>query len=225
MKKNNVLLISPDPKLISIARYWLSLQGVNVCSINRASSLARLRDFDFRVILFDDSFAKSVDLFYLIKKVKTFIKAPLILLTNKKYTVENYFFGVDQVILKPLSLRSINVVLFYTLTTSRRGKCETNFFKVSRLTLHKNQVFFNGKLLPLTSTEYKILSLLLEQDYLICHKSFVLEQIWGYQDPWSLKSNIVEMHISKLKRKFINTPYKISLRKKGEFFLLTFYHK
>jgi DNA-binding response OmpR family regulator len=34
-------------------------------------------------------------------------------------------------------------------------------------------------------------------------KSRFLKSIWDYDDSWSLKSNILEMHLSKLKNKMI----------------------
>jgi DNA-binding response OmpR family regulator len=100
-----------------------------------------------------------------------------------------------------------------------------SFFELQynpELSFHLKEKFvtFNESVIHLTKTEFKVFSILLSQKGEVCNKAKLLQDVWGYEDLWSFKSNLLEMHFSKLKRKL--SPFsknKKFLRKRNNQFL------
>lgn len=176
--------------------------------------------FDF-ILLEDDL---SFDFFDLFLKLKLNSKASVLLISDNSRCLESTFFNIYDVLLKPFSIKSLDlkILSLLDLRDSYDVNLFNNFLNLDLYEGNKKVYTFMGTI-ALTKTEFSILALLLSQKNQVCHKSLILKEVWGYEDHWSFKSNIVEMHVSKLKKKLNLFFQNIIIRKKGDFFLLSFY--
>lgn len=202
----SICVFSLDPKVSKFLENRLSWLGFNIYSP------LSLEDFwfDFHyfrpaLVIIDDSIASDCIL-SLFKKLNHTSSSPILFLADAhSNSYEMGFFEVKNIVIKPFSLRTIDFKIFSILNNSRSY---LSFFKLqssSELSFHLKEkyVTFNKSVIHLTKTEFKIFSILLSQKDEICNKSRLLENVWGYQDLWSFKSNLLEMHFSKLKKKLI----------------------
>ena len=222
-KKFNISVFSLDPKVSKFLDNRLSWFGFN---IYLSSSL---KDFWFNfhyfrpdLVIIDDSIGND-SILNLFKKLKHTSPLPILFLADdysNSYVMD--FFDVKNILIKPFSLRTIDFKIFSILSNT---KTYLSFFRLQsspELSFHLKEkyVTFNESIIHLTKTEFKILSILLNQKDEVCNKAKLLENVWGYADLSSFKSNLLEMHFSKLKKKL--APFsknKKFLRKRNNQFL------
>ena len=160
------------------------------------------------------------------KKFKEIYQIPVLLISKRNYPIQMSFFQIDDILLKPFSFKYLDLKILSFLKSKIHFR-NNLFFNQRRFLTFFNSTYkinITGTFVFTTKTEFKIFSLILSQDNFLSHKNIILSEVWGYNDSWSFKSNFVEMHVSKLKKKlltFFSEPY--FLRKKGEFFLFSFY--
>jgi DNA-binding response OmpR family regulator len=222
-KRFTIGVFSLDPRVSKFLENRLSWLGFNFYS---SSSL---KDFWFNfhyfrpdLVIIDDSIGTDFIL-KLFKKLNHTYQLPILYLADdyaNSYVMG--FFEVKNIIIKPFSLRTIDFKIFSILNNSRSYLSLFKLQSSSELSFHlkENYVRFNQSIVHLTKTEFKVFSILLSQKGEVCNKAQLLESVWGYEDLWSFKSNLLEMHFSKLKKKL--TPFsknKKFLRKKNNLFL------
>lgn len=225
-KQLNICVFSLDPKVSKFLENRLSWLGY---SIYLSSSLEGFwYNFHFfrpNLVIIDDSIGNDFIL-NIFKKLNHTSSLPILFLTDdysNSYVMD--FFEVKNIVIKPFSLRTIDFKIFSILNNSRSY---LSFFELQpnpELSFHLKEKFvtFNESIIDLTKIEFKVFSILLSQKGEICNKSKLLHDVWGYEDLWSFKSNLLEMHFSKLKRKL--SPFsknKKFLRKRNNQFLFRF---
>lgn len=222
-KQLNISVFSSDPKVSKFLENRLSWLGF---STYLSSSL---KDFWYNfhyirpdLIIIDDSVGND-SILNLFKNLNLMSPLPILFLAdNYSNLYEMHFFDVKNIVIKPFSLRTIDFKIFSILNSSRTY---LSFFKLQSspklfFDLKLKYVTFNGSVIHLTKTEFRVFSILLSQKGEVCSKSKLLESVWGYEDLSSFKSNLLEMHFCKLKKKL--TPFsenKKFLRKKNNQFL------
>jgi DNA-binding response OmpR family regulator len=221
-KQFNIGVFSLNPKLSKLLENRLSWLGFNTYL---SSSL---KDFWYNfhyfrpdLVIIDDSVSND-SILNLFKKLNYTSPLPILFLADDySNSYEMDFFEVSNIIIKPFSVRTID---FKILSILNNSKSYLSFFKLQsspELSFHLKEKFvtFNESLIHLTKTEFKVFSILLSQEGEICNKAKLLENVWGYQDLGSFKSNLLEMHFSKLKKKLIPfSKNKKFLRKKNHQF-------
>lgn len=225
--KKNIIVFSFNRTFLEVIEYRLHFYFCKTLIATTPEQFwSKLYKNDISFIIIDGSIASSFDLFFFCKQLKISSQVPILLISEKNYALESSFFDINETLLKPFSLRSLDLKILSLLKVTKDFKKNYVLSKRKELYFYnnKNKVSFNSSFISVTKTEFKILSLIVSQGNFLCHKSVILSDIWGYNDAWSLKSNIVEMHISKLKKKLISFFLdEYFLRKKGEFFLFSFY--
>jgi DNA-binding response OmpR family regulator len=222
-KKFNISVFSLDPKVSKFLENRLLWLGFN---IYLSSSL---KDFWFNfhyfrpdLVIIDDSIGND-SILNLFKKLNHISPLPILFLADDySNSYEMDFFDVKNILIKPFSLRTIDFKIFSILSNT---KSYLSFFKLQsspELSFHLKEKYvkFNESIVHLTKTEFKVFSILLSQKGEVCSKTKLLENIWGYEDLWSFKSNLLEVHFSKLKKKL--APFsknKKFLRKRNNQFL------
>lgn len=222
-KKFNISVFSLDSKVSKFLENRLSWLGFN---IYLSSSLEGFwYDFHFlrpNLVIIDNSIGND-SILNLFKKLNHTSTLPILFLADdysNSYLMD--FFEVKNIVIKPFSLRTIDFKIFSILNNS---KSYLSFFELQsspELSFHLKEKFvtFNESVIHLTKTEFKVFSILLSQKGEVCNKAKLLQDVWGYEDLWSFKSNLLEMHFSKLKRKL--SPFsknKKFLRKRNNQFL------
>jgi DNA-binding response OmpR family regulator len=204
MTKLRVLVFSIDlrvSKLITNRLLWL---GFKVHSFNSFKNFwSSFYDFHPDLIIVDDSFISKY-IFGFIKNLNQISNTPIIFLTNERSNLYQLcYFNIANIIFKPLSIKALDLKVSSIINKNSAYLCSFSFKSDASLSLYlKDKTLeYNKSIVLLTKTEFNILSLILGQKSQHYRKCMFLKSIWGYDDFWSLKSNILEMHFSKLKKK------------------------
>jgi two-component system response regulator ArlR len=204
MKHFRVIVFSLDFKVLNFVKNRLLWFGLQTHCFNSLNEFWRaFHNLQPDLIIIDDSFF-SKHIFNFLKDIAQLSDSPIVFIANDfSNAYQIYFFQIDHVIFKPFSIRSFDLKLSSILTTKSdflspvKKKSDSCLY----FDLNKKKLIFNKIPVSLTKTEYSIFSLLMSQTNEHSTKSSFLKSIWGYDDFWLPKSNFLEMHFSKLKKK------------------------
>lgn len=197
-------MVEDDPKISSFVK--LGLEN-NDCIVDVAydslmgEKLVLKKKYD--VILLD-VIMPGINGFELCKKIRdNNIKTPILMLTSLASTEDKlmgFNSGADDYLLKPFEFQE----LLARLKALKRRSSDVIInpvLKIADLVLDTNskKVSRNNQDIKLTSHEFKILELLLNNRGRVLERIEIAEKIWGYS--FNTGTNVIDVHINSLRNK------------------------
>ncbi len=200
-----ILLVEDDRVMAEGIKDALSSNGFEVVhSITAEEGEMLLSDEEFHMVLLDVKLPGK-DGFEMCQGIrKRGMDLPVIMLTAKTDEVDKVVgleLGADDYVTKPFGTRELIARVRAHL---RRGPhsdsdhTEYHFGDI-KVDFKKYQVFRNGREEKLTSTEFALLKLLIEERNNVLSREKILSKIWGYTS--YPDSRIVDVHILNLRKK------------------------
>lgn len=132
---------------------------------------------------------------------------PILVLTARDSVgdrVEGLDAGADDYLAKPFALEELLARLRALLRRTHSEEpddLEAEQLSFSDLTLNPatREVRRNGRLLELTRTEFALLEMFVRRPRRVLDRSFILEEVWGYDFPTT--ANSLEVYVGYLRRK------------------------
>lgn len=224
----NILVVDDEENIVSVVAAYLEKEGYKVFTAydgNEALDIFGEEDIDFVILdlMMPDLSGEDV-----CKKIRINSQVPIIMLTAKSEESERIFgldIGADDYIVKPFSPREL---VARVRTIFRR--IEPNNFKANILEfdnrdlvidLNKMEVKKQEKLLDLTATEYKILSLMAQNIGKAFTRNELVVKILGYD--YEGYDRTIDAHIKNIRHKiedksnkYISTVYGVGYKFTGE---------
>jgi two-component system phosphate regulon response regulator PhoB len=128
---------------------------------------------------------------------------PILMLTAKAAPSERIAgleLGVDDYITKPFSPREL-VLRIQNLLRRMRSVQASSVVNVDEFCLDKGnfEISLQGKRLDLTTTEFKLLAVLVERRGHILSRETLLHDVWGYEN--AIDTRTVDTHVRRLREK------------------------
>ncbi|HZK86933.1 MAG TPA: response regulator transcription factor, partial [Syntrophomonas sp.] len=138
-----------------------------------------------------------------LKQVRSKDNTPIIMLTARADEVDKLLgleLGADDYLSKPFSPRELSARVRAILRRSQRGDniLHTSFKNLS-IDISRFEAYLGANLLPLTTSEFKIISLLVEHPGQVFSRLQILERTLG--DIYQGYERTIDTHISNLRRK------------------------
>ena len=156
---------------------------------------------NYDVIIMDRMLPGGVDGLAIIEALrKTGNKTPIMILSalsDVEERIRGLKAGCDDYLVKPFAFGELLARLDALLRRTQEKRDETTL-TVGDLMTHK--VKRGGRTLSLQPTEFKLLEYLMRHSDQVVTRTMLLENVWDYHfDP---QTNVVDVHISKLRQKF-----------------------
>ena len=109
--------------------------------------------------------------------------------------------GADVYVTKPFGLEELVLRIRAILRRSKVSETTSNLLSCGPITLDESlhQVSFNGEVVDLSPTEFRLLHILLESKGRVLSKSHLLDEVWGIN--FETETTVVDTYISYLRKK------------------------
>ncbi len=207
MAENRILIVEDEPAIAEVLEYNLVKEGYIVDIESRGdTALEAIRKKPPDLVILDLMLPglDGLELTRILRRDARTDQIPLLMLTAKGEEVDRIVgleLGADDYITKPFSPRE---VVLRVKAVLRRGKgveesAELLEVGAIRLDVAGHRLFLDGEEIPLTATEFRLLTILLERRNRVQTRESLLTDVWRYSE--DVDSRTVDTHIRRLRRK------------------------
>lgn len=198
VKGRTLLFVEPNREYATQLQEYFAPQNTVIIAdcLLTAEECLRLLNFDMVIldILLQDGSGLSI--FETIKELPPTIVYSA--LDNEEAILESFHVGATDYIVKPCSLKLLETRMHVRLLPVRKSEKTFGALKINPVS---RSVFYNGKQLPFTSSEFNILHYLSSHAGKYYSANDLYENIWQAQ---SLNTATVRKHISSMRRKLLD---------------------
>ena len=201
----NILIVEDDSTIAFGVKYALEQEGfnVNICK-DLESSRENIRTKEYDIILLDVTLPDGNG-YDLCKEIRNTKDTPIIFLTacdEEVNIIMGLDIGGDDYITKPFRVREL--ISRIKAVLRRRGKNNeiSKVLKFGNLSIHtlEARVYKNGEEVFLTSVEYKLLLILIQNKNTVLSRSQILEKLWDVTYDF-VNDNTLTVYIKRLREK------------------------
>ena len=199
-----ILIIEDETDVADLLTLNLRKAGYRVSTAaDGASGLQKARDNRPDFIILDLMLPKmsGLEVCRILKSDTATAQIPILMLTAKAEEVDRIVgleFGADDYVTKPFSPRE---VVLRIRAIFRRGEKPDESLSAGPVSidLARHQVRVNGKVVHLTSLEFKLLRTLMQRRGRVQDRDRLLNEVWGYEAV--IDTRTVDTHVRRLREK------------------------
>jgi two-component system phosphate regulon response regulator PhoB len=204
--ENSVLVIEDETDVVDLLRYNLSKAGFCVLIANdglKGLEMARKKRPDVIVLDLMLPGMNGHAVCKALKKDPDTEALPIIMLTAKgepNERVQGLEIGADDYVTKPFSTKEL-VLRVQALLRRARGSVSSETIEVDQFVVNKGtfEIRLDDEHLDLTTTEFKLLTLMIERRGRTQSRETLLYDVWGYQN--AIDTRTVDTHMRRLREK------------------------
>lgn len=205
--QDTVLIVEDEPDVVDLLRYNLGRAGFDVLiavSGDRGLEMARAQRPDIIILDLMLPGMTGQEVCRALKNDPDTEVIPIVMLTAKgepEERVKGLELGADDYVTKPFSPREL-VLRVQALLKRHRVVPRSETVQLAGIYLDKTnfEARLDGKRLDLTTTEFKLLSVLIERRGKTLTRETLLTDVWGYQTA-SIDTRTVDTHMRRLREK------------------------
>lgn len=203
-----VLIVDDDAKIVSLVRTYLEREGYAVVEARDGrAALAAIEAHAPRLVVLD-VMLPELDGLGVLRRLRERSDIPVLMLSALGSTddrVAGIHQGADDYLPKPFSPAELVVRVQAILRRSARGGGRAGDRGVLRhrdlvIDLDRHQVTRDGRLLPLTTAEFRLLAALIEADGRVLTRESLLDALYG-NNYVEVLDRTVDVHIRRLREK------------------------
>ncbi|NRF93254.1 response regulator transcription factor [Paenibacillus frigoriresistens] len=204
--RENIMVIDDDEKITSMLRRGLAFEGYSVITaVNGSDGLKQMLTAEPHLLILD-VMMPHIDGWEVVRRVReSGSEVPILMLTAKDEIsdrVKGLDLGADDYLVKPFALEELLARVRVLLRRrTERPEQQTNrlSYEDTILDLDTREVFRGEKLIELTTKEFDLLHLFMQNPKRVLSRDIIMEKIWGYD--YSGESNVLEVYIALLRQK------------------------
>lgn len=219
-----ICLVEDEKNLNSLIRSYLEKEGYEVISCyNGRDAIDKIQDTEIKLWILDIMLGDSISGYDIIKEVrKTNVNVPVIFTSARDQDLDKIIgleLGSDDYITKPYSPKEL-VLRVNNIIKRVYSKTENKFvYETYIIDKNKRLVYENEKIINLTTLEYDLLIMFLDNKNKSFSREDILKIVWG--DDYFGSDRVVDDLVRRLRRKMpklsINTIYGFGYRLTWEY--------
>jgi len=205
LAKAAVMVVDGDVRILRMMQSLLEMEGYRVMVAGDGRTALKIFAEEPPDLVMLDVMLPETDGYALCRCIREFSQVPIIIVTSgdsEEDKVRGLDIGADDYVTKPFSARELTARVRAAL---RRAACPGNHngstFSCRGLLIDftARRVSSRGKEVPLTSTEYKILSYMAQNADRVVIPDQILEHVWG--DKYLGATHLLQVSVARLRRK------------------------
>ncbi|KWU59013.1 two-component system response regulator [Bacillus mycoides] len=208
MKNYHILVVEDDQEIQELIKQFLMTQQYKV--IVASDGLEGMKQFNkqsFDLILLD-VMMPNLNGFEVAKMIRSHSNIPIIMLTaleEEQDQMKGFDLGIDDYITKPFSFHVLMRRVEAVLRRSNNQSTDNHFvFRELHVDGDAYKVYVNRVDVPLTTKEFEILQLLLQNEKKVLTRENIVEKIWGYE--YAGDTRMIDTHMKNIRKK-LDIPY------------------
>ena len=208
MKNYHILVVEDDQEIQELIKQFLMTQQYKV--IVASDGLEGMKQFNkqsFDLILLD-VMMPNLNGFEVAKMIRSQSNIPIIMLTaleEEQDQMKGFDLGIDDYITKPFSFHVLMRRVEAVLRRSNNQSTDNHFvFRELHVDGDAYKVYVNRVEVPLTTKEFEILQLLLQNEKKVLTRDNIVEKIWGYE--YAGDTRMIDTHMKNIRKK-LDIPY------------------
>ncbi|HFK1481186.1 TPA: response regulator transcription factor [Bacillus cereus] len=212
--KKSILIVDDDKDIIDLLKLFLEMENFFVVEASNGEVALKCLEENHIDLAIVDIMMPKMDGYQLIKKIRETLQFPILILSAKSQEVDKIIglgIGADDFITKPFSALEIIARVQAHLRRSyefndRAVEGKEKQIHMGDLVLdhHSCTLYKSSESISLSATEYKILTLFMEEPGRIFTKKQIFENVWS--DYYYADDNTIMVHISRLREKLEDSP-------------------
>ena len=211
---NRILLVEDDTSISEMVKSYLTKEGFIVtAAFDGEEGILKFLNNDFDLIILDLMMPK-LDGIETLKIIREKSSIPILIMSAKDSDVDKAIglgLGADDYIAKPFSMIEISArikasIRRATKYSSGEKREETKVISIGKLVIDLSNflVSKNGESLQLTSKEFDILKLFIQNPNRVFTKDQIYSYIW--KDEYYGDENVINVHMRRLREKIEDNP-------------------
>lgn len=205
--REKILVIDDDEKITSMLRRSLAFEGYTVFTANHGmDGLKQILENNPDLVILD-VMMPQLDGWEVMRRIREGgSNVPVLMLTAKDEIadrVRGLDLGADDYLVKPFALEELLARVRVLLRRRGTEKVEESPNKLQYLDvfmdLDTREVYRGGQQIELTTKEFDLLHLFMQNPRRVLSRDIIMEKIWGYD--FSGESNVLEVYIALLRQK------------------------
>ncbi|HDR8183534.1 TPA: response regulator transcription factor [Bacillus thuringiensis] len=208
MKNYHILVVEDDQEIQELIKQFLMTQQYKV--IVASDGLEGMKQFNkqsFDLILLD-AMMPNLNGFEVAKMIRSQSNIPIIMLTaleEEQDQMKGFDLGIDDYITKPFSFHVLMRRVEAVLRRSNNQSTDNHFvFRELHVDGDAYKVYVNKAEVPLTTKEFEILQLLLQNEKKVLTRENIVEKVWGYE--YAGDTRMIDTHMKNIRKK-LDIPY------------------
>ena len=203
MAGKKVLIVDDDIKTVELVKLYLTRDGYQVLTAYDGIEALRLARESRPDLIVLDLMLPDIDGLEVCRILRHESDVPIIMLTARSTDQDKLTglgVGADDYVTKPFSPKELaaRVQAVLRRLPRERGPEEIKIGELS-MNFTKHEAWFAGKLLDLTSVEFKLLGVLAREPGRVCSRTSLIEEALGYD--FEGFDRTIDVHILNLRRK------------------------
>ena len=208
--QGTVLIVEDDRNTAALVATYLEREGFSTVVVHDGGQAIQTAGACNPVFIILDVMLPNVDGLEICRVLRKSSEVPVLMLTAREEEVDRVaglVMGADDYVVKPFSPRElverVKAILRRSRPTTLRPATLLSFDGLE-LDMEKHRVARAGKLVPLTTWEYKLLYALMNSP----GKAFSREELLSqcYQNSEAVIDRVIDVHIGKLRQKIEDDP-------------------
>jgi two-component system, OmpR family, response regulator VanR len=200
---NKILVVEDDIDIQELIKEFLVSQEYEVdVASDGLEGITMFYDNEYNLVMLD-VMLPNIDGYSLCKMIKAKSNVPIIMLTaleDEKDEVKGFELGVDDYITKPFSF---NILIKRVEAVLRRYNKVDNLnilkFEGIHMDIDAYKVYVDESEIELTTKEFEILKMLLENIGKVLSREVMLDKLWGYE--YYGDARVIDTHIKNIRQK------------------------
>lgn len=225
--RDTVLVVDDEPDVVDLVRYHLHRAGFDVLiASNGPSGLSTATESMPDAIILDIMLPQmtGIEVCKALRSSTQTSTIPILMLTAKAELSERIAgleLGIDDYITKPFSPREL-VLRVQNVLRRLHSVQSSSVVTVDEFCVDKGnfEISLSGRRLELTTTEFKLLALLVDRRGRTLSRETLLQDVWGYENV--IDTRTVDTHVRRLREKLGPAANRIvTVRGEGYRFLIS----
>jgi len=207
----DLLLVEDNLELADLICTFLKKDGFSIINVESGESALKFLEKDIAKIVLLDIMLPGIDGFTVCFSIRKNHNIPIIIMSakvDKEDKINGFTLGADDYIEKPVDVDILGAKISALMKRNYELKAKRTIINSGAISINKeaNEVYLNGKLLTMTSKEFELLLLLVENPSKTLSKEYLFNKIWGLES--FSENQTLTVHIKMLRDKIEENPKK-----------------